>query len=105
VSGTYSSTNFHIGADASGHVLVTYVAPIADILGGYAPEFAEPRWTRSSDLSAFHSWSALGSGDGTGLRGFGPHYENDGTVGGARDTWGVAVGWNGSTGHGPGSGS
>ena len=27
VSGTYTSANFHVGKDASGHVLVTYVAP------------------------------------------------------------------------------
>ena len=58
VSGTYTSANFKVGKDASGHVLVTHAAttavaasgPVigspADILGGYAPEFAEPSWRR-----------------------------------------------------------
>ncbi len=118
VSGTYSSANFHVGKDASGHVLVTYVAPAApaaasvavidspaDILGGYAPEFAERPWTRESNLSAFDSWATLASSAGTDPGGFGLHSENEGNVGGARDAWGVAGGWNGSTGHGPGSAS
>ena len=115
VSGTYTSANFHVGKDASGHVLVTHAATAtaagseavigspADILGSYAPEFAEPAWTRESNLSAFNSWSALASSAGTDPGGFGFHYQNDANVGGSRDGWGVAVGWNGSTGHGPGS--
>jgi len=118
VTGTYTSSNFHVGADASRHVLVTYVAPAApaagggavigspaDLLGGYAPEFAEPAWTRESNLSALDSWSALASSAGTGPGGFGFHHENDGNVGGERAVLGVSVSWNGSTGHGPGPGS
>jgi hypothetical protein len=113
VSGTYTSANFHVGEDASGHVLVTYVAPAAvsgavigsrpvDLLGGYAPAFAEAPWTRES-MSAFDSLATLASSAGTDPGGFGFH--GDTNVGGARDAWGVSVGWNGSTGRGPGSGS
>ena len=52
VSGTYTSANFHVAADTSGHVLVTYVATgapaasgpaiasPADLLGGYGADFA-----------------------------------------------------------------
>jgi autotransporter-associated beta strand protein len=111
VSGSYATANFHVGKDASGHVLVTY-APVAasgavigsaaDILGGFAPEFAEPLWTQES-MSAFDSWATLTAGAGTDPGGFGSHGENNGTVGGAHDAWGV--GWTGSTGHGPGSGA
>ncbi len=52
VSGTYASANFHVGKDASGHVLVTYVTTsadaaidevrggsAADLLGGYYSHF------------------------------------------------------------------
>ena len=116
VSGTYSSANFHVAADTSGHVLVTYVATAAaagseaaiaspaDLLGGYGADFAEPPW-RANDLSAFNSWSALASGAGTdhGVLGF--HHENYSNAGAAHDAWGVAAGWNGAAGHGPGSGS
>ena len=114
VSGTYTSSNFHVGKDASGHVLVTHAATTAaaasgavigspaDILGGYSPEFAEPPWTGESNLSAFDSWSALGSSAGTGPGGFG--FRGDGYVDGERAGWSVAVGWNGPIGgHGPGS--
>ena len=59
----------------------------------------------ASNLSAFDSWSALASGAGTDPGGLGFHHENDGSLGAAHDAWGVAAGWNGSIGHGPGSGS
>ncbi len=116
VSGTYTSANFKVGKDASGHVLVTHAAttavaasgPVigspADILGGYAPEFAEPSWARASNLSAFDSWSALASGAGTDPGGFG--FLRDGYDDGERAALSVGVGWNGPIGgHGPGSGS
>jgi hypothetical protein len=106
VAGTYVSANFNVGADKSGHILVSYAtATPADILGGYAAEFAEPSWTRASDLSAFDSWSALASGAGTDAGGFGFHHANDRNVGGARDAWGVVAGGDGSMAHGPGPGS
>jgi autotransporter-associated beta strand protein len=106
VSGTYVSANFHVSADRSGDVLVTYAtATAADILGGYATGFAEPSWTRAGDLSAFDSWSALAPGAGTDSGGFGLHHENDRSVGGARDAWGVGVGSDGPIGHRPGPGS
>jgi hypothetical protein len=77
-------------------------ATAADILGGYATEFAEPSWTRAGDLNAFDSWSALASGAGTDAGGFGFHHENDRSVGGARGAWGVGAGGDGLIGHGPG---
>ena len=110
VSGTYTSSNFKAGKDASGHVLVAYVAPAApadgwavigspaDLLGGYAPEFAEPPWMRESDLSMLHSGSALGSSAGTDPGVYGFPYERDGSVGG--------MSYAGAVGHGgPGCGS
>jgi autotransporter-associated beta strand protein len=117
VSGASTSANFNVGKDASGDVLVTYAATAttagseavigspADILGGYAAEFAETSWTRARDLSAFDSWSALASGGGRGAGGFGSHHENDGNVGGARDAWGVGAGGANPIGRGPGPGS
>jgi autotransporter-associated beta strand protein len=118
VAGTYTSANFRVGADRSGHLLVSDAATATaaaseavigsplDILGGYATEFAEPSWTRASDLSAFDSWSALASGAGSGASGFGFHHENDRSGGGARDAWGVGAGGDGPIiGHGPGPGS
>jgi hypothetical protein len=67
VSETYSSANFHVGADASGDILVAYAAATAaagseavigspaDILGGYATEIVELSSRRASDTSAFDS--------------------------------------------------
>jgi autotransporter-associated beta strand protein len=113
VSGTYTSANFHVGADTSGHVLVTDVATgapaasgpaiasPADLLGVYGADFAEAPWGAGA-LSAFDSWSALASGAGTDTGGFGFHHENYGNLCGARDAWGVGVGWGDSFGHGPG---
>jgi autotransporter-associated beta strand protein len=106
VAGTYTSANFKVGKDAAGDVLVTYAtATAADILGGYATEFAEPSWTRAGNLNAFDSWSALASGAGTDSGGFGFHHENDGNVGGVRDAWSLGTGGENPMGHGPGSGS
>jgi hypothetical protein len=104
VSGTYVSANFHVGADRSGDLLVSYAtATAADILGGYATDFAEPSWTRAGYLNAFDSWSALASGAGTDSGGFGFRGENHGNVGSARDALGVGIGSDGPLGHGPSS--
>jgi len=116
VSGAYTSANFGVGADASGDVLVTYAATaanaaidevgagsFADLLGRYGSAFAEPPSTPTGDALAFDAWTALGSSAGSYSGGFDFHH--DGNAGGARDIWGVGVGWNGSTGHGPGPGS
>ncbi len=103
VSGTYTSANFSVGKDASGDVLVTYAATAAnaaDLLGRYGSAFAEPPSTPTSDARAFDAWTALGSSAGAFSGDFDFHH--DGNPGGARDVWGVSVGWNGSTGHGPG---
>jgi autotransporter-associated beta strand protein len=126
VSGTYTSSNFHVGKDASGNILVSYAATAtvpgngaviacpADILGGYATEFAEPLLTRASDLSAFDAWNALAYGAGVDPGGFGFHgVPNPGGAGtgllldgsfgsGARDTSSIGIGSSASTGHGPG---
>ena len=115
MSGTFTSANFKVSKDASGHVLVTYVAPAApadgwavigspaDLLGGYAPEFAEPSWMRVSNLSGFDSWSALGSSAGTDPGVYGFPYERDGSVGGM--SYAGAVGHAGSGCGSSGSGS
>jgi hypothetical protein len=115
VSGSYTNANFKVSKDVSGDVLVSYVAAAtasqaiigspADVLGGHAAEFAEPSWTQASNLSAFDSWSALASGPGTSTDGFGFPYENDGYGRDAHGGWGVAVGSEGPTGHGPGASS
>ncbi len=88
VSGSYTGANFALSEDGSGHLLVRYVDPPAnaaideagaDILGGFATEFAEPPWAQASDLSAFDSWEALGSNAGTDRGGF--DFRHDGTAG------------------------
>jgi hypothetical protein len=116
VSGAYTSANFNVGKDASGDVLVTYAATgaasAADLLGSYDSQFAQPSWARASDLSAFDSWAALASSAGADPGGFGFHSAPnpdrsglflDGNFSdGARDASSIGIGWNTSTGHGPG---
>jgi autotransporter-associated beta strand protein len=119
VSGTYTAANFLPADDGSGDLVVSFVvapAPtagkaalretnigsLADLLGWYHARTAGPPWAPGSDLSTLQSWASLTAGVGADPGGFGFHSENDGTVGGARDAWGVGVGWDGSTGHGPG---
>ncbi len=72
----------------------------ADLLGWNGSAFAEPPSTPTSDARAFDAWTALGSSAGSYSGGFDFHH--DGNAGGARDAWGVGVGWEGSVGHGPG---
>jgi autotransporter-associated beta strand protein len=115
VSGTYAAANFHVGGDLSGDLLISYASAAAaranaanevgwrspaDLLGSYDSRFAEPQWARASDLTAFDSWSALTPSAGTD---HGLHHETYGSAGAARDAWGVAPGWDGPVGHGPGS--
>jgi hypothetical protein len=115
VSGTHTSANFKVSDDGSGHVLVTYAATaansaineaqgrsFADLLGRYGSAFAEPPSTPASKALAFEAWTALGSSAGSYSGGLDFHY--NGNVG-ARDTWGIGVGWEASFGHGPGSSS
>jgi hypothetical protein len=66
--------------DGAGHLLVSYVS---------APAIA----------AAVHLLSQLSGAETGGLAD-----RHDGYAGGARDTWRVAVGWDCSIGHGPGSG-
>ena len=103
VTGTHRSANFALSNDGSGHILVSYVATpasvpagevggesSADLLGRCGSAFAAPPSTPRSDM--FDSWAPLAPSAGTDSGGF--HSENDGNVGGARDAWGVGVGWN-----------
>jgi hypothetical protein len=76
-------------------------AEIIDPAGRSA--FAEPPSTPASDALAFDAWTALGSSAGSYSVGF--DFRHEGNASGARDVWGVGVGWNGSAGHGPGSSS
>jgi hypothetical protein len=86
VSGTYTAANFHVGADPFGHLLVSYAGgSSADLLDG-------------SVLCCTPIMSAETYASGLADR-------HDGNVGGARDAWGVGVGSNSSTGHGPGPAS
>ena len=80
VGGTYASANFKPLNDGAGHLLVSYVS---------APAIA----------AAVHLLSQLSGAETGGLAD-----RHDGYAGGARDTWRVAVGWDCSIGHGPGSG-
>ena len=113
VSGTYTSANFNVGKDTSGDVLVTYAAAAnaaidevgggsSDLLGRYGSAFAEPPSTPTGDALAFDAWTALGS---SRAYSGGFDFHHDGNAGGARDAWGIGVAWEGSFGHGPGSGS
>jgi hypothetical protein len=61
VKGTYASANFAVGADASGHVLVTYAAAAADLLGWYDSEFPTIAETHSAVVG-------LGAGPQKGAR-------------------------------------
>jgi autotransporter-associated beta strand protein len=115
VSGTYTSSNFNVGKDASGDVLVTYAAAsAADLLGGYAAGLAEPSWAQAGGATAFESWALLGSSAGADPGGFGFHGAPnpggagtglllDGSLGGAaRGASTIGPGWSAVTGHGPG---
>jgi hypothetical protein len=101
VSGTYVSANFHVGADRSADLLVSYAtATAAEILGGYATEFAEPPWPTTCLRSI--RGLALSSGAGTDSGVFGFRGENHGNVDSAREPWGVSDGSFGLTGLGLG---
>jgi hypothetical protein len=76
---------------------------VADLLGRYGSGSAEPPSRPADGALAFDARTALGSSAGSYSGGF--DCRHDGNVSGARDVWGVDVGWNGSTGHGPGSSS
>jgi hypothetical protein len=123
VSGTHTASNFALSADSSGDLLVSYAsagsaapaahadifgtgaASPAELLGSYGSWFAEPAWAWTADLSAFDSWSALASSAGTDHGLLGSHHADHGSRVGANDAWGVAAGWTGSVGHGPGPGA
>jgi autotransporter-associated beta strand protein len=115
VSGTYASANFSVGKDTSGQVLVTYAATstlaavnelgggsLIGLLGRYGSQVPTPiPETHSGDPAGLYSLlrPVLGAETLTGAFGS----PREGNAGGARDGWGVAVGWNETIGHGPGS--
>jgi autotransporter-associated beta strand protein len=122
VNGGYTSANFHLGADSSGHLLVSYaVAPptaeiaeaggrSADLLGWRDSHFAMPVQERHNGVFALDSWLAHLWSAGSGAGGFG--FLHDATPA-ARDAWADGAGWNSpiaegswtaSSGHGPGPG-
>ncbi len=117
VSGTYTSSDFHVGKDASGHVLVTHAATAADagiaevgggsgadLLGRYDLQFSIPIQETQNGVLTLDSLLPPVSSAGTDPGGFGFH--NDRTIDGERAALSVGVGWNGPIGgHGPGSGS
>ena len=115
VSGTDTSANFHVGKDASGHVLVTFVATAAnaidevrggsaaDLLGAPGAEFPSPTAETNSGAAGLDPLLSPFPSAESDPGGFAYHYDRN--VGGARDTWGVGAGWDGALGHGPGSAS
>jgi hypothetical protein len=123
VSGTYTSANFHVGKDASGHILVTYaataaasdssgavanaamdqvgVASAADLLGESGSQFPPPAMETQSGVVALDPLlpSVLAAEVYTGS--LADH--NGGGAGGARGALGV--GEHSSVGHGLWAGS
>jgi autotransporter-associated beta strand protein len=117
VDGTYTAANFHVGADTSGHLLVSYAhtaanaafdevggGSLADLLGRYDSQFPIPIADAHNGVSGFDSLLPPVLIAGTDPV-FGFHHENDRGVGGARDFWGLDAGSDGPIGHwrGPGS--
>jgi hypothetical protein len=119
--GTYSSANFDVGPDPSGHILVTYVAGgaaadssgavtnaavretggVADLLGRYDSQFPIPIHETHNGVVALDFLPPVVPGAETYPGGLGRRY--DGNDSGARGGWGVTVGLEDSTGHGAGS--
>ena len=116
VSGTHTSANFHVGKDASGHVLITYVATpanaaidevrggsAADLLGGYGSQFSSP--IAETNSGAVGLDSLLSPVPGADIHTGDLAYRSGGNLE-ARGAWGLgAVGSDGPVGHGPGPGS
>jgi hypothetical protein len=74
-----------------------------DLLGRFDSQFLRPAPETHNSILALNSWPHSVSSAETYASDLA--YRYDGNRGGERDAWGVAVGWNGSIGHGPGPGS
>ena len=117
VSGTYTSANFHVGKDASGHALVTYAATAANAaidevgggklcvpLGGYGSQLPSPIPETHSGAVPLDSLLSAGfQAPRATLAVSADHHDRN--FGGARDAGGIGVGWDGPIGHGPGADS
>jgi autotransporter-associated beta strand protein len=110
VNGTYTSANFHVGKDTSGHVLVTFVAAAAaideagvssaDFLGGHASQFPMPIVETHNGLVGLDSLLPPVPGAET----YTGSLADRQYVGGGRDALGVSFGGENSIGHAPGPG-
>ncbi len=117
VSGTYTSSDFHVGADASGHVLVTHAATAADagivevgggseadLLGRYDSQFSIPIQETHNGVLTLDSLLPPFRAPGPTLAVSASTMTEPSN--GERAALSVGVGWNGPIGgHGPGSGS
>ena len=116
VSGTYTTANFHVGADPGGDLLVSYADPpanaavdaiaggiLSDLLGRYEPQFAAPLLEPVGGGFALDSLLPPASSAETHLGDYG---NLEGT---SHAPTGSALGagpaWDGAVGHGPGPGS
>jgi autotransporter-associated beta strand protein len=100
VSGTYTSANFRVSADPSGHLLVGFVAASpADLLGRHDSQFPMPIQEMHSGVFGLDSLLSplLSAETYAGVLAD----RHDGNVG-ARAALGAGAGWNDPTGHGPG---
>jgi autotransporter-associated beta strand protein len=104
VSGTYTSANFNVGADASGHVLVTYAgtagaggASSADLLGRYGSQFFTSIPETHKSVFARDSLLAPVSSAETYTGNLAHHHEGN--------AWDIGVSSSGPLGRGPGPGS
>jgi hypothetical protein len=99
VSGAYTSANFRVSADASGNVLVGFVAASpADLLGRHDSQFPTPIPRAHDGVASLDPLLSPIPGAETSAGDLArPHDRNDS---GARAAW--AVGGDSPTGHGPG---
>ena len=87
------------------------VSSVSDLLGQYGSELAAQSSFPANDTLGFDAWTALSPSAGIDPSGFGFHGapNPDGTgllldrnLGGVREVSSIGIGWNSSTGHGPG---
>ncbi len=115
VSGTHTSANFKLSNDGSGHILVSYVDPRApavseavvgspaDLVGRYDSQFAIPIAETHNGVVGLDSLLPPVLVAETYAGGLG--YHHSGSIDEERAALSVGPGWEGSFGHGPGSGT
>jgi autotransporter-associated beta strand protein len=119
------SGDLNVGPDGSGGVKVTdpsstagvalaspsSISSVSDLLGQYGSELAAQSSFPANDTLGFDAWTALSSSAGVDPDGFGFHGAPnpsgtrlllEGNLGGVREASSIGIGWNSSTGHGPG---